>query len=381
MKYNLATYSWDEKEKEAIRNIMDTDMYSMGEKVKQFENKFSEYVGSEYSVMVNSGSSANLLMIASLIYSEKLKRGDEVIVPSVSWSTTYFPLLQYGLKVKFLDIDINTLNINLVKEAITDKTKLIFVVNLLGNPNNFNKIKETIEGGGDIILIEDNCEALGAEYQDKKCGTIGLMGSYSFFFSHHISTMEGGMITTDNKELYHILLSLRAHGWTRQLPKENTLTKKSDNPFYEQFRFILPGYNLRPLEMSGAIGIEQLKKLPKFIENRRKNAEYFINKFKNNDKYIIQKEIEKSSWFGFSIVLKSGNRDKIIKKLLENDIETRPIVSGNFVKNDVIKYFDYEIFGELKNSDYLHDNGFFVGNHHYDIRKEIDYLYEVLERK
>lgn len=238
-----------------------------------------------------------------------------------------------------------------------------------------------MRGGGDIILIEDNCEALGAEYQDKKCGTIGLMGSYSFFFSHHISTMEGGMITTDNKELYHILLSLRAHGWTRQLPKENTLTKKSDNPFYEQFRFILPGYNLRPLEMSGAIGIEQLKKLPKFIENRRKNAEYFINKFKNNDKYIIQKEIEKSSWFGFSIVLKSGNRDKIIKKLLENDIETRPIVSGNFVKNDVIKYFDYEIFGELKNSDYLHDNGFFVGNHHYDIRKEIDYLYEVLERK
>ncbi len=152
MKYNLATYSWDEKEKEAIRNIMDTDMYSMGEKVKQFENKFSEYVGSEYSVMVNSGSSANLLMIASLIYSEKLKRGDEVIVPSVSWSTTYFPLLQYGLKVKFLDIDINTLNINLVKEAITDKTKLIFVVNLLGNPNNFNKIKETIEGGGTLFL-------------------------------------------------------------------------------------------------------------------------------------------------------------------------------------------------------------------------------------
>lgn len=385
MKYELATLSWDDKEKNAIKKVMDSDMYTMGENVYEFERMFSQYVGSKYAVMVNSGSSANLLMIASLIYSKEfnINKGDEVIVPAVSWPTTYIPLQQYGLKLKFIDIDIETLNFNLdqLKSAITDNTKIIFAVNLLGNSNDYDKIKEFI-GNKNIILIEDNCESLGATYNGKQLGTIGLMGTYSTFFSHHMATMEGGLIVTDNEELYHILLSLRAHGWTRQLPKNNKLCIKSDNPFEESFRFILPGYNVRPTEMSGAIGIEQLKKLPKFIEERRKNAIHFVNKFKTDNRFIIQKEIGESSWFGFSLIIKESSnidRKQIIDKLTKNNIEVRPIVSGNFLKNEVIKYFDYEIFGNLNNSELLDKNGFFVGNHHFDIRDKIDFLKEVID--
>ena len=384
MKYELAALSWDEKEKEAIKRVMDSDMYTMGENVYKFEEMFSKYVGSKYAVMVNSGSSANLLMVASLFYSKKfnIKRGDEVIVPSVSWATTYMPLQQYGLKLKFIDIDIATLNFNLdkLKRAITDKTKIVFAVNLLGNPNDYDKIKEFI-GDRNIILLEDNCESLGAVYKGKQLGTIGLMGTYSTFFSHHMATMEGGLVATDDEELYHILLSLRAHGWTRQLPKNNQLCIKSDYQFEESFRFILPGYNVRPMEMSGAIGIEQLKKLPKFIEERRKNAIYFIDKFKNDNRFIIQKEIEQSSWFGFSFIIKENikiSRKDIINKLLSNDIEVRPIVSGNFLKNEVIKYFDYEVFEDVNNAELLDKNGFFVGNHHFDIKDKIDYLANIL---
>ena len=158
--------------------------------------------------MVSSGSAANLLAVASMFYSNSfnLKRGDEVIVPAVSWSTTYFPLYQYGLHLKFVDIDINTLNydLNKLKEAVTKKTKLIMAVNLLGNPNDFNTIKKII-GDKKINIIEDNCESMGAKYDGKYTGTIGLLGTYSSYFSHHICTMEGGFVTTNNEELYHIL--------------------------------------------------------------------------------------------------------------------------------------------------------------------------------
>src|SRR3989338_9808465 len=177
------------------------------------------------------------------------------------------PLYRYGLRLKFVDIDSETLNIDLKKleEAVTDKTRMIFAVNLLGNPNDFDEIRRII-GSRDILLLEDNCESLGAEFEGRQAGTFGLMGSYSSFFSHHMSTMEGGMIVTDDEELYHILLSLRSHGWTRHLPVENKLCKKNEDDFYESFRFILPGYNVRPIEMMGAIGIEQLKKLDSFIQ-------------------------------------------------------------------------------------------------------------------
>ncbi|WP_333807797.1 DegT/DnrJ/EryC1/StrS family aminotransferase [Flavobacterium sp.] len=384
IKYPLASSTWDEKEIEAINSVIAKDMYTMGEGVKQFEDDFAKFVNSKYAVMVNSGSSANLIAVAAMFYTKnpKLKRGDEVIVPAVSWSTTYYPLYQYGLKLKFVDVDLHTLNfdLNQLKLAVSDNTKMILAVNLLGNPNNFDAIKEII-GSREIILMEDNCESMGAEFKGKQTGTFGLVGTFSTFFSHHMATMEGGLIVTDDEEMYHVMVCLRAHGWTRHLPKENKISNKSDNWFEESFRFLLPGYNVRPVEMSGVIGVEQLKKLPSFLDQRRKNAELFISLFKDNKDFYIQKDIDNSSWFGFSFIIKPEstlNRLDIVKALEENHIDCRPIVTGDFTKNEVLKYFDCEIFGEMKNAQYLDKKGFFVGNHQIDLTEEIKHLHRVL---
>ena len=382
--YKLASSTWDEKELNAIQSVIDKDMYTMGDSVKQFEEDFSKFLGTKYCIMTSSGSTANLLAVAALFFTKnpKLKRGDEVIVPAVSWSTTYFPLQQYGLKLKFVDIDLNTLNydLNALEEAVSDSTKMIMVVNLLGNPNDFDKINAIINDK-DVFLVEDNCESMGATFNDQQAGTFGVMGTFSTFFSHHMATMEGGLVTTNDEELYHVLLSLRAHGWTRNLPKENRVSNKNEDWFTESFRFVLPGYNVRPIEMSGAIGIEQLKKLPSFIRNRRENAKFFVQLFKNNPDFIIQSELSESSWFGFSLIIKPNSslkRKDVVNKLMEAKIECRPIVTGDFTQNEVMKYFDYEIHDQLKNAKYLHENGFFVGNQQVLIEKEIRYLHKTL---
>ena len=269
-KYKLASNTWNDLELKAIQKVIDSGNFTMGDYVRKFEAEFAKLIGSKYAIMVNSGSSANLLMVAALFFTRKPKliKGDEVIVPAVSWSTTYTPLQQYGLKLRFVDIDLNTLNIdlNMLEKSITKKTKMIFLVNLLGNPNDFNSVNEIIKDK-DIIIIEDNCESLGASYNGQFTGTFGLMGSFSSFFSHHICTMEGGLVATNDKELYHIMLSLRAHGWTRDLPNNNCVNdNKSKNQFEESFNFVLPGYNLRPLEIEAAVGLEQLKKLPSLVK-------------------------------------------------------------------------------------------------------------------
>ena len=387
--YPLAATTWNQQEYDAMQRVIASGNFTMGAEVRQFENVFASYVGSHYCVMVNSGSSANLLMIAALRFSNnpehQIKPGDEVIVPAVSWSTTYYPLQQYGLKIKFVDIDIDTLNydLDMLARAVTDKTRLIMAVNLLGNPNDFQKIQNLIKGKN-ILLIEDNCESLGAEYDGKQAGTFGLMGSYSSFFSHHISTMEGGMIVTDDEELFHILLSLRAHGWTRNLPKVNKVTGvKSDVEIEESFRFVLPGYNVRPLELSGAIGCEQIKKLPKFIEVRRQNAHIFSELMKKYQWVRLQKEIGQSSWFGFSLILDQNapvSRLELIQSLTEARIDCRPIVAGDFTKNEVIKWFDYEVFGEMKNAKLIDQYGIFIGNHHYPLAAEFELLNSVLTK-
>ncbi|MCV3736654.1 DegT/DnrJ/EryC1/StrS family aminotransferase [Rhizobium sp. TRM96647] len=382
-RFPLATSSWDQAEYDAIQRVIASDRFTMGENVAEFEGRFADHFGSRFSIMVNSGSSANLLMTAALFFSSnpahKLKRGDEIIVPAVSWSTTYYPLCQYGLRLKFVDIDLYTLNYDLaaLEKAITPKTRALMVVNLLGNPNDFAAI-EKIVAGRPIVMIEDNCESMGATFEGKQAGTFGVMGSYSSFFSHHISTMEGGVVVTDDEELYHVMLALRAHGWTRNLPKNNLVTgTKSDDPFEESFRFVLPGYNLRPLEMSGALGIEQLKKVPSLIAGRRANGALFQERLANHPKFIIQQEIGESSWFGFSLVLRKEaglHRRDMIKALTEAGFECRPIVAGNFAKNEVLKYFDYEVHGELGNASHIDTHGLFVGNHHYPIAEAIDTL-------
>ncbi len=204
MRYELATSSWDDAELSAIQRVMDSGLYTMGEHVAEYEAQFARYLGTRHCVMVNSGSSANLLMIASLFYRKErpFQQGDEVIVPAVSWATTYYPLYQYGLHIKFVDIDRATLNFDLdaLAAAITQKTRAVLAVNLLGNANDFDAIGDII-AGHDITLLEDNCESLGGEWNGRKLGTFGLAGTFSTFFSHHMSTMEGGVIATDDDEL------------------------------------------------------------------------------------------------------------------------------------------------------------------------------------
>lgn len=385
--YPLAISSWDQKEVDAIQKVIQSGMYSMGKEVASCEMQFADFLKSKFCVMASSGSTANLIMVAALFYRKNnpLRRGDEVIVPAVSWSTTYYPLYQYGLKLKFVDVDLETLNFDLqaLSSAINDKTRLIMAVNLLGNPNDFTAIKRMIQGKN-IELIEDNCESMGAVFQGRQAGTFGTMGTFSTFFSHHISTMEGGFVATDDEELYHILLCLRAHGWTRNLPKINHVSGiKSDNEFEEHFKFVLPGYNVRPLEMSGAIGQEQIKKLPGFIEVRRKNAELFQKLFAKHSDLLIQKEIGESSWFGFSFVIHPESRLKrqnLVNHLKKSGIECRPIVTGNFAKNDVLRWFDFEIHKKLVNADQVDHCGFFVGNHQIDMSEQIKFLKGTLDR-
>jgi CDP-6-deoxy-D-xylo-4-hexulose-3-dehydrase len=355
----------------------------MGEEVKTFERQFAEHFGSRHAVMVNSGSSANLIMMAGLLYhpDRRLERGCEVIVPAVSWSTTYYPVHQMGMTLRFVDVDMDTLNLTVetVERAITPKTKAVLAVNLLGNPCELTRLRELCDTRG-LVLIEDNCESMGAELDGRQAGTFGACGSFSTFFSHHISTMEGGVIATDDEDLAHVMISLRAHGWLREQPPHSRLNVDID-PFMRLFRFVLPGYNVRPLEMSGAIGQDQLRKLPGLVAARRENAAAFQRLFADLDGVRIQAETGKSSWFGFSLILEGplkGRRAEVVKALAEARIDTRPIVTGNFLNNPVIELLDHNAFGEMTNADRIDQDGLFIGNHHYPIAEPLAQLREIM---
>lgn len=382
--FPLATASWDEAEYAAIQRVVESGRFTMGPLVAQFERDFAAQVGSKHAVMVNSGSSANLVLIGAAVLNPDidLNPGDEVLVPAVSWATTYYPLQQYGLKLKFIDIDVDTLNmdLDLAEAAIGPKTKAIFAVNLLGNPNDFARLAEITAKHG-LQLYEDNCESLGAVFEGRQAGTFGAMGTFSTFFSHHISTMEGGMIVTDDERLRQTLVSLRAHGWIRELPDENFIHNKTGDPFEDSFCFALPGYNVRPVEMSGAIGIEQTKKIPMVIKERRANGAYFVEALNGIDDIRIQKETGESSWFGFSMVLEgalAGRRRELGAVLTAAGIESRPIVAGNFTRNPAMKYLDADVPAALPAADKIHFDGLFVGNRHYETRQSIDVLAEIL---
>lgn len=386
MHYQLAADTFGPEEREAMLRVINNERYTMGEHVKRFESTFSEKFQSKYAIMVNSGSSANLITVAALFYrkNQALRPGDEVIAPAISWATTYYPLHQYGLKLKFVDVDLETLNIDpdLLETALTPKTKMVVAVNILGNPCALTTLKAFCEKHN-LILFEDNCESMGAMLNNRYCGTFGHVGTFSTFFSHHISTMEGGVIVTDDEELYELCLSLRSHGWTRTVPNNVQIYQPKDDDFFEAYRFIFPGYNVRPIEMSGAIGIEQLKKFDQMIRQRRKNAALFTKLFANDERFIIQRENGMSSWFSFTVILNpqlNQNRTAILAALKQAGIEHRIITGGNFLRHDVIQHINHEIVGDVKNANIAHDYGFFVGNHSCDLSKEINYFHSVINR-
>lgn len=385
MFYPLAAPTWGFEETDAAKRVIDSGFLTMGKNVTKFEQAFAKYFKKEYAVMVNSGSSANLISVAALSFKKDmpLQRGDEVIVPAISWSTTYHPLQQYGLKLKIVDVDLDTLNIDVaqLEAALTPKTRMIVAVSILGNPAALDTMRAFADAHN-LYFMEDNCESLDAELNGRKAGTFGDVNTSSFFFSHHISTIEGGMITTDSEEIYHLARCLRAHGWTRDIPKDSKIFEGSEDDFFEAYRFILPGYNVRPNEISGIVGLEQLKKLPKMTVERRKNLHLFQELFGDDDRFIIQQENGKSSAFSFTIIANpafSLDRRKVFAALDQAGIGYRIITGGCILRHDVMRFFDYEIVGDVRNANIAHDHGFFVGNHPFDLSLQLHKLRAVLD--
>ena len=290
--YPIAKSTWDDAELKAIADVVASGQFTMGMRVREFEREFARTLGSRYAVMVNSGSSANLLAVAALCHRRMggLTAGDQVIVPAVSWGTTFFPVHQYGLELRFVDVDSDSFNIDPdnVEAAITPRTRAVFATNLLGAPCDFDRLRAICDTH-DLVLIEDSCEALGARLGGRAVGTFGLCGTFSTYFSHHISTIEGGLIVTDDEECHQTLTVLRAHGWNRDLPPDNLISQKTDDPFYSLFCFVLPGYNVRSTEISAALGLCQLKKLDAFLEMRRANADVYTELFGGLSEVSIQR--------------------------------------------------------------------------------------------
>ncbi|WP_431859486.1 DegT/DnrJ/EryC1/StrS family aminotransferase [Azospirillum sp.] len=385
MFYELAASSWGPEEVEAMQRVIASGQFTMGAEVAAFEREFAAYFGMKHGIMVNSGSSANLVGVAALAYKKDrpLQRGDEVIVPAISWATTYHPLQQYGLKLRFVDVELDTLNMDVSKleQALTPKTRAIVPVSILGNPAGLDVIRAFADAHG-LYVLEDNCESMDAELGGKKTGTFGDLNTFSFFFSHHISTMEGGMILADDLELAHLCRSMRAHGWTRDLPPDTPLYERRSSDHFEAYRFILPGYNVRPLELEAAVGRQQLKKLPAMTAARRKNLKLFQELFAGDERFIIQRENGTSSSFSFTIILnpaRNPDREKVFAALKGADIGFRIITGGCFLRHDVLKHYDYDTVGPIENAYLAHDLGFFVGNHPHDLTAQITRLREVLD--
>ena len=305
-------------------------------------------------------------------------------MPAISWATTYHPFQQYGLKLRFVDVELDTLNIDTtqLQAALTPKTKAIVAVSILGNPAALDIMRAFADAHG-LTMLEDNCESLDAELNGQKTGTFGDIGTFSFFFSHHISTGEGGMLITDDAELDALARAVRAHGWIRDIPDGLDLFEEGEDSFAEAYRFVIPGYNLRPQEFNGAAGLEQLKKLPAMTERRRANLALFQDAFGDDERFMIQRENGKSSSFCFPMIVKPDcglERADVFGPLEEADIGFRMITGGNFPRHDAIQYFDYDIVGDLANADIAHDRGFFVGNHPFDLSQQIARLRDVFNK-
>ena len=354
-------------------NVLRSKQLTMSKKTTDFEKDFSRSLKSKYSLMVNSGSSANLMALQCLINpyrKNRLKKGDEVIIPTLCWSTSLWPIIQSNLKPIFVDINPLTLNIdeNQIGKKINKRTKAILLVHVLGNSCDMDQIMR-IKKKYNLLLIEDTCESLGSKYKDKFLGTFGEFSSYSFYSSHQISSGEGGMVCCKDKTDYNIIKSLRSHGWSRGTMFENEIYKKNKT-LDKRFIFFNSGYNLRPTEVSAAIGHNQFKRLDKFIKIRNYNRKKIISSIKDNsllnkkiDFYYENKNVT-PSWFGLSIKLMRSDKKykyKIIKRLEKNGIETRPIISGNFTQQPGAKKYQLINNQKFPNTDLVYDKSFFIG--------------------
>lgn len=369
--------SFSDEEKDAVKNVMESGFYSMSKNVKKFETQFAKWVGAKNAVMVNSGSSANLLLVYALLNSFKskslLNEGDEVLVPALLWPTTVWPIKQFGLKPVLVDIELKTLSIDLkaASKKITKKTKAIFLIHVLGYAAEMKHISEFCKKN-DLVLIEDCCESFGAFYKNQSVGTFGMGGTFSHFFSHHLTTIEGGSIVTNDNDLANDLRSLRAHGWIRDRTDRNEIiqtNKQVDSRWY----FVLPGFNVRPTEIQGALGLVQLKKANKFLKDRE-DFLILLQKYVFEIpwlKIIGDDQISKNtkynrrhSWMNIPFLVDNMApiSSKNLRILFEKySVETRPVITGNFLHHPASKYLDIDD-SFFPNTEFIHNNGFMIGS-------------------
>jgi CDP-6-deoxy-D-xylo-4-hexulose-3-dehydrase len=346
----------------------------------QFEKEWSEWLGKKYSVFVNSGSSANLAALYSLLLSGKL-RNNKIVVPAVSWVTTVTPAVQFGMEPIMCECDEDNLGLNIehLKQIIKEHDpSSIILVHVLGFPNHMNEIVELCKEH-DIRLIEDTCESIGSEYEGKKLGTFGDLSTFSFYFGHHMSTIEGGMISTDDEDLYHILLSIRSHGWDRDLPKSKQIElreKYNIGDFRSLYTFYYPGFNLRATDLQAFIGLNQLKKLDDIVKNRHTNYQRYHEGIKNNEWKVNPPANSFISNFSYPVITK--NITELVEKLTENNIECRPLICGSINEHP----FWYERYGkqELPISKKVHEYGLYLPNNHQMTIEEVDKVINIVNQ-
>lgn len=364
------TFSADEIN--AAVDVLLSTRVTMGPKVKGFERAFAEMFGFQTGVMSNSGSSANLLAVAALVNPacpDRLTPGDEVIVPALSWSTTVWPLVQCGLRPVIVDIDPATLNIdpNEVERAISPRTRAVMLVHVYGNPCDMTAILDVCRRHG-LQLIEDCCEALGAVYDGNAVGNLGRVGTFSFYFSHHMTTLEGGMCVTSDFEFAEVMRALRAHGWTRELEDRDRYLSRYPE-IDPRFLFINVGYNLRATELQGTFGLVQLPKLAGFVEQRRTNSAKWRKAFDRwSEFFTFQTENPKgrSSCFGFPMTVTDSAPFQVREMMTflnRAGIETRPIIAGNIAAQPAMQLFDHRVVGELSHATRVMRSGITFGNH------------------
>lgn len=371
--------SFREEEFNAAMDCLRSGQYTQGKLVEEFEQKFAQWNGSKYAVMVNSGSSANLLIAFMLKHRFGLEDGDEVIVPCVTWPTTIYPLIQKNLVPVFCEVDESfNLDPDSLNRMLGPKTKAVFLVHLLGQPAKIEEIRQICEKNN-LLLIEDCCESLGAVYQGKKVGNFGKMGSFSFYFGHHMTTIEGGMIVTDDEEIHDLLKSARSHGWVRGSQRQNLY------PQYENkdFLFDMLGYNLRSTNLNAAIGLVQLAKLDESIKIRIENHRYFLEKVNPLRLKLQQITFDETTSFCFAILFGSkAERDYILRNISTKEIESRPMVAGNLLKQPVFQSFDVQKMRADRTplADEIHDCGIYLPNNQFMTKEKIDYMIDSIQQ-
>jgi len=360
--------------------IQHTKRFTQFEKVREFEKEFSRWLGTEYCVYVNSGSSANLLLIAALKELHQWKLNDEIIVPAVTWVTNVSPVMQCGLNPVFVDINLEDLSFDYTKleAAITPKTKAIFVTHLIGLPADINRIKDII-GNRDILILEDCCESHGAMVGNIKIGNFGIGSTFSFYWGHHITTVEGGAVCTNDEDLYKLLVLKRSHGLARELPvcyhKEIRATHPDIN---FDFLFLTDGYNVRNTEFNAVLGLNQLKKIDKFIQIRNDNNKRFLEICEPYEEDLILFRNQGISSFVLPFLFRHEDRmEDFLNIFAVNGIESRPIVSGNLLRQPFLKQYYNSI--DFPNADLLHSNGCYIGNNQFVDNMRLNQLEQIME--